>query len=78
MSPAALRTLAVELRGPPRPGENLRAADALDAAAAQLEAVAALREAAEEVVRSHDAGAGPSLAVIEELRGALGKLEAKG
>jgi hypothetical protein len=67
VTPPVLRRLAATLRGPPRPGENLRAADALEAAAAELEAVAGLRDAAEGVVRSYDAGKGPRWPAIEAL-----------
>jgi hypothetical protein len=40
MSTSSMRKLAARLRGGPWPGENLRAADALEDAATQLDALA--------------------------------------
>jgi hypothetical protein len=67
MTPASLRRLADDLRGPPRPGENLRAAEALEAAAAALERAAELRGTAEGVVRAYGDAGGQRPPVIEAL-----------
>ncbi len=74
VTPPVLRRLAATLRGPPRPGENLRAAEALDAAAERLEALASLRAAAEGVVRSFDAPRGRRPPAVEALDAALRRL----
>jgi hypothetical protein len=77
LTPAALRQLAAALRGPPTPGENLRAADALDAAAEQLDTAAELRVAAEAVVNSYDAGDGPRWPAVETLKNEVVKRHAR-
>jgi hypothetical protein len=74
-SPAILRQLAAELRDPPWPGENLRAA-ALEAAA-QLDVVEELRVAAAIVVRSNDAAGCPPWPAIVVLNEVLPRSEAK-
>jgi len=76
-TPATLRQLATELRDPPQPGDGLDAVAALEQAAAQLEAVAELLDAASIVVRSYDASDCPTWPAVVVLAEVLQRLEAK-
>ena len=75
-TPASLRQRAEVLRGSRQPGDGLGAAAALEEAAAQLDAVAELREAASIVVRSYDASDCPTWPAVVVLAEVLHRLEA--